>query len=86
MIAQEERNDGSFSREKYTNETFFLYNSKYAVGRGLNININSKSSKKPDIAIWKIENIVDVKNYIESSVPDYAIEINIYCTDGKNCI
>lgn len=71
-----EKEYGELKRREYSNDTNYFYNPKFAIGRGLTINIGKGKRRKPDIVIWRDpgENL--------RKIPDGAIEVKIYASEG----
>ncbi len=63
------------TRNRYTSETYYLSNSKFAIGRGLQVKA-SGGKRMPDIAIWKSPDKVP-----KIIPPDFAIEIKVYTAE-----
>ncbi len=78
-----EREHGEFNSdpEKYTNETYYLYNQKFAIGRGLSVYAGKGKRRTPDIVIWK-----NPSGDLKKKTPDCAIEIKIYATGGVKTV
>lgn len=78
-----EREYGELNSTKYSEDTCYFHNSKFAIGRNLTVDI-SGTRVVPDIVIWR--NPPKDKESIKKIPPDGAIEVKAYSVRGEKTI